>query len=298
MLKPAFSTVACPEWTLDRVALAASRLGYLGVELRTFDVSSRRFASDPALTDPAKVRRVLGDAGVQVCSVATDAFFDELVVPPVVGHLITDTEAQVRKAKRAIDLAASIEAPAVRVFGFRVPGTDTRKSCMARIAERLAKVLDHASKTGVKVTLENAGTFACAGDLVEFMEQSGSSLLRATYAVAPAALAGEHPAEGLAKLGDRALSIRVKDLRDGLPVALGTGGVPVQQAVSAAARQFAAGDAWCIFEWDRAWLPAIGEPEFALEHASRTLYQWIGQGSGSNGGGGAVRATGAMAGGH
>ncbi len=39
-MKPAFSTVACPEWTLEDVAEFAGRSGYQGVELRTFGHSS------------------------------------------------------------------------------------------------------------------------------------------------------------------------------------------------------------------------------------------------------------------
>ena len=67
MLTPAFSTVACHEWTLDRVALAAQRLGFASVELRTFGVDSRSFACDPALTDAAKVRRLFAEVGVSIC---------------------------------------------------------------------------------------------------------------------------------------------------------------------------------------------------------------------------------------
>ncbi|MFT3685799.1 MAG: hypothetical protein QM783_12895 [Phycisphaerales bacterium] len=38
-----------------------------------------------------------------------------------------------------------------------------------------------------------------------------------------------------------------------------------------------------IFEWDRAWLPDIGDPDFALDHASRTLWQWMGANAPANG---------------
>ena len=48
MLKVAFSTVACPHWTLERAARAAAEYGYDGVELRTFDDGSGRMACDPA----------------------------------------------------------------------------------------------------------------------------------------------------------------------------------------------------------------------------------------------------------
>jgi sugar phosphate isomerase/epimerase len=314
MLKPAFSTVACPEWTIDRVAMAAGRMGYLGVEFRTFDVSSRRFACDPALTDPAKVRRMLADHGVQACCVSTDASFDNMVIPPVVGHIWTDDEVQVRKARRAIDIAAEIEAPFVRVFGFRQSAIDSRVNCVGRIAQRLGKVVDHAVKSGVRVLLENGGTFATSTDALEILAQfetrSDNQLLRVGYNACAAAIAGEDPLEGFLKLqaagggggggnggvgggggggggGGKAPLIKIKDVRDGRPVALGTGawGGPLQALVAEAARASSSssggsagwGDIWCVFEWDRAWLPDIGEPEFALDHAARTIYQWMNQ---------------------
>jgi sugar phosphate isomerase/epimerase len=280
MLKPAFSTVACPEWTLDRVANAAGRMGYLGVELRTFDASSRFFANDPALTDPAKVRRLFADAGVSVCSVATDASFDKIVFPPVIGHLLTDEEVQVRKAKRAIDLAAAIDAHFIRVFAFYQSPMDPHKACVARIVERLGKVVDHANKTGVVVVLENGGSFRTAADALEIVAAINSPLLQVCYNAAAASLAGENPAEGAAKLAAQQElgMLRVKDLRDGSPVPLGTGTIPVQPLIAQLARDAATNpgepDVWCVYEWDRAWLPEIGEPEFALEHAARTIYQW------------------------
>lgn len=272
MLKPAFSTVACPHWTLDRVALAAQRLGFSGVELRTFGVDSRAFACDPALTGPEKVRRLFGQAGVSICSLATDVAFDAAVIPPVIGHLIRDQEAAVREAQRAIDIAASIECPLVRVFGFRIPANETRQNGSARIVARLRKVIDHADKTGVTVVFENGGSFAKASEMIEIIDEIRSPLLNASYNILAAHQAGENPASGIIRLGDKLRLLRVKDHKDNKPVVLGTGSVPVHHAITSASKL----NAWAVFEWDYAWLPDIGEPEFALDHASRTLWQWIG----------------------
>ncbi len=285
MLTPAFSTVACPEWTLDRVALAAQRLGFAAVELRTFGVDSRRFACDPALTDAAKVRRLFAEAGVSICSLATDITFDAPVKPPVIGHLIADQETSVRAAQRAVDLAASIECPNVRVFGFRLPQKEeagkARAGGVARVCDRLGKVLDHAQKTGVKVSFENGGSFGTSSQVAEILGHFRSPLLVASYNAAAAQLAGENPAEGVTRLtanGGLGL-LRVKDVKDGLPVLLGTGEIAVRDAVVAAARTSGSVAVPVVFEWDRAWVPEIGEADFALDHAARTLWQWAGSGT-------------------
>ena len=281
-IKLAFSTVACPEWTLDRVALAAQRLGFASVELRTFGVDSRYFACDPALTDAAKVRRLFAEAGVSICSLATDITFDAPVKPPVIGHLIADQECAVRAAQRAVDIAAGIECPLVRVFGFRLPQSEEtgrkRSAGVARVCDRLGKVLDHAAKTGVRIAFENGGSFATSAQVEEVLAHFRSPLLVASYNIAAAQLAGESPTEGATRLcaaGPGALGLlRVKDLKDGRPVVIGTGEIAVRDAVVAAARVTGAGQVPVVFEWDRAWVPDIGEPEFALDHAARTLWQW------------------------
>jgi sugar phosphate isomerase/epimerase len=279
MLKPAFSTVACPEWTLDRVALTAQRVGFAGVDLRTFGLNSRQFANDPALTDPAKIRRIFDQAGVSVCCVSTDCHFGDPVVPPVIGHFISDTEVEIRRAQQAIDIAESIEAPFVRVFGFRLPAEESRTLAVRRVVERLKKVIDHADKKGVRVVIENGGSFATSQQLIELLSDVNSNLLRASYNVLPAFMAGEKPSSGAAALASKGYLpvLRVKDVKAGRPTLLGSGDVPVRDAIVATAKM----DAWCIFEWDRAWLKDVGEPEFALDHASRTMWQWIGQATGN-----------------
>lgn len=283
MLTPAFSTVACREWTLDRVALAAQRLGFGAVELRTFGVDSRAFACDPAMTDAAKTRRLFADAGVSICSLATSAAFDEVVKPQLLGYVFGDQEIGVRAARRAIDLAASIECPMVRVFGFRLqPREETgkkRAAGVARVLARLTKVVDHAAKTGVKVAFENGGSFATSSQVMEIIDAIRSPLLVASYNAAAAQAAGEKPADGVVRLtAEGALGmLRVKDAHNGLPVVLGTGEIAVRDAVVAAAKSTPASCSTpVVFEWDRAWIPQIGEPDFALDHAARTLWQWTG----------------------
>ena len=284
MLTPAFSTVACREWTLDRVALAAQRLGFGAVELRTFGVDSRSFACDPAMTDCAKVRRLFTDAGISVCSLATGVAFDGVIKPQLMGYVFGDQEASVRAGRRAIDLAAAVEAPVVRVFGFRLQPREhegkRRAAGVARVLSRLSKVVEHAAKTGVKVAFENGGSFATSTQVLEIINEVRSPLLVASYNAAAAQAAGERPADGVARLaGAGSLGmLRVKDTLGGRPVVLGTGEIAVRDAVTAAAR-WAPDGTPIVFEWDRAWIPDIGEPDFALDHAARTLWQWMGTGT-------------------
>ncbi len=273
-MKPAFSTVACPEWTLEQVAERAQSLGFEAIELRTFGESSTEFACDPALTSSAKVRRVFGARGIEVLSLATGLRFDEPVRPPVIGYAISDTEASVRAGKRAVDLALAIECPLVRVYGFDYPARERRSRALRRIADRLSKVLDHADKSGVRLTLENGGAFATAAETMELVGLCDSPLLGVCYNLAVGSAAGEPVESALATLGDRLLSARIKDLKAGRPCELGRGELPCEQFVRAA--RAVGFDGPLVYEWDRAWMPELAAAEQVLGAAGATLWSWLG----------------------
>jgi sugar phosphate isomerase/epimerase len=269
MSRVAFSTVACPEWPLERVVEMGARWGYDGVELRTQGFGTTDFACDPAATDPGKTRRLFADAGLEIASLATGLSFDAPIRPRVMGRVFGDQEKAVRRAKRAIDLAAQVECSLVRVFAFQVPAGEKRAPTLERIVQRLRIVTDHADKTGVRVALENGGSFRTASDLMEIINGVGSVLLGASYSGAVAASAGEDPVHGAAALGERLWIARVKDLRGGVPCLPGDGD-------SACARFVAGAGAapWAVFEWDRAWLRGLQAPESALPEGAARLFAW------------------------
>ena len=272
MITPAFSTVACPDWTLDQVAPAAARWGYTAVELRTFGDGSRQFACDPALTAPEKIRRMFGELGVHIASIATGCSFDEPVFPPVIGNVISDTEKAVRAARRAIDLAGSLECPLVRVFGFQLSASERRVDAIERIAGRLNKVADHADRTGVRVMLEMAGSFARAADALEVLDRANHPLLGVCFNSAESAAAGEEPEAAINAVGRSLMALRLSDWSAGRPVRLGTGTVPCRRAVAAARAAGFRGPA--IIEWDRAWLGGLEPIDAVLPEAIKTLVGW------------------------
>ncbi len=283
MLRPAFSTVACPEWTLEGVARAATENGHEGVELRTFGYGSTDLACDPALTSAPKVRALFADAGVQVACLATGARFDEPVRGGPMGHVFGDNEAGIRRAKAAIDLAAQIECPLVRVFGFEYPAREKRANAMARIAERLRLVADAARNTGVRIVLENGGSFPRAADVLELMDRVASPLLGAAYSAPVAWAAGEDPAGGARLLGDRLWTAKIKDYSTGgVPCPLGMGGVPCAAFVAALSSLGWGG--WVVYEWDRLWLSDLAPPEAVLPGGVKRIYEWAGAASTRTGG--------------
>ncbi len=272
MLKPSFSTVACPEWTLSRVADAASRWGFESVELRTSGDDARTLACDPALTGTERIRSLFGQQGVEVSCLATSLAFDTPVQPPVVGLVLSDTETEVRAAKRAVRLAATIECPFVRVFGFRLEDAERRSRGVKRISERLEKVVDGARHSGVKVVLENGGSFERAEQVREVVDRVNSPLLGVSWSLSASCLAGMDPADEVRTLGDKLWVARVRDTRDGRPCSLGDGELPCREGVEALAGRGFRGPV--VFEWDRLWFDGLAGPDEVMPGVAERIIGW------------------------
>ncbi len=289
MISLAYSTVACPDWTLARVAKAAAYHGFHAVEFRSEGPAGASFACEPGMTDPAKFRATLGVSGVACAGLASGVRFDAIVFPPVLGHALGHPEASVEAAKVYIELAARLGAPYVRVFAFDPPEQTKRgmRAARKRIVRRLSLAADAARNTGVRLLLENGGAFPKGADIAPLLEEAGTDHLLACYSLAPASLAGERPEDGVAALGWRMIAGRIKDLRTVrgrpgvlLPCALGAGMLPCEAFARAVAGAPSA--EFLTFEWDAAWLAddvAMGDADTALAGAARSLVGWVAGGA-------------------
>jgi sugar phosphate isomerase/epimerase len=274
MFKTAFSTVACPDWTLERVADAAGRYGFDGVELRTFGSGSTQFACDPALTASEKIRELFFAAGVQPAIIASSITFDDPITPPYIGRIFGDHERPVRLVKSAIGLAAALGSPYVRVFGFELPRRERRSAGIRRIVERLMLSVDAIRNSGVRLLLENGGSFPTARHMQEILERIPSPLLGTAYSIPVATAAGEDPEEGLARLASRLWVAKVKDIAaDGTPCPLGDGVLPVMDFIQSLEERGFGG--WLVYEWDRAWIRGLEDPDVILPEAARRIYQAV-----------------------
>jgi sugar phosphate isomerase/epimerase len=268
----AFSTLACPEWTLDRVAGAAGAMGFSGVELRTFGGASAELACDPALTDPAKTRALFDRAGVRIASLATGIRFDTPAPLPILERGTREYERPVRETRWAIDLARNLGCPLVRVFGFEVPSGRGRTRALARIVDRLRIACDHARNRGASLALENAGSFRSAADLAGLIDRVESPLLGASYSLAVGVRAGDHPALAVSALGSMLVAARVRDMRGTRMVPVGSGEVPCAEFVAAIARAGFEGPV--VVEWDRAFVEGLADPENVLPPAAAAIARW------------------------
>ena len=273
MIEIAMSTLACPSKTLPEAVAIAEAAGCDGVELRTGGVRGLDFACDPFLTDEAKTRSLLDASGIKPVCVATGISFDTAIVPPIVGRLF-DNEGDVREAKRAIDLAAQLVCPMVRVFGFAKAERESYKAAFNRIAGRLGLACDHARNTGTSIVVENGGDFSSAEQLAELIDAVASPYLKAAYDVAIGDEEGDDPAAAIKTLGSRLRLVRIKDTKDLHPVQLGAGTRPIEAFVRGLAQ--ARWNGPVVFEWEAAWHEGLAPIEEVLPTAVSRLCDWAG----------------------
>jgi sugar phosphate isomerase/epimerase len=273
MFRLAASTVACPDWPLDVVLPNLAHWGFEGVELRTFGAGDSRLACEPALSDPAKVRGLCRAHGVEAASVATSGRYDAKIRPPIIGQLIGDPEACVRASKRDIDLAVSLSAPIVRVFAHELPRRQRRGAALKRITDRLRFVCDHARNNGVRVAVQNGGSFASAIELAELIDRVKSPLLGASYDASTGIEAGDSPIDAITTLGPRLLQARLRDFKDHTPVAPGLGDSQCRRFVEALVETDFNG--WLVYEWPKLFLPEIEDATAALPGAAGAVYGWL-----------------------
>ncbi len=282
-MKIAFSTVGCPDLSLEEVARAAARWGYQGVELRVSPtgfgggVGAGPVASDPMGRAAGEVHDVFEDAGVDLVGIATGVRFDEPVWPPVMGHLFSNAEAGVEETKAAVTLAAGAGGFFVRVFGHQLPGGEPRAWGLRRVSERLALAAQTARNTSVRVLIENSGSFSRAEELAELHGLVNSPFLSMSYNIIPAVMAGECPMTGVEAVIGGLKVVKIGDIgEDGRPVPLGTGGrLPVEKFVRHLGEIGYTG--WIVYEYPRLWRPELGETAGVLEQAAGRLFAWSGR---------------------
>src|SRR6185436_8883971 len=66
-MKLSFSTLGCPDWSLEQIATHAKEFGYDGIELRTHS-DGNHFSPDATSEEAIRVSQLFRDHGVPVIS--------------------------------------------------------------------------------------------------------------------------------------------------------------------------------------------------------------------------------------
>jgi sugar phosphate isomerase/epimerase len=259
-LKLAFSTLGCPQWTLERIAETARNLGYQAIELRALG-GSINLLERPELQPDAieETRALLLDQNLSICCVDTSCSFDAIDQ--------RTRQENVEIALKHCAIAKGLGAPLIRVFPNEIPRGATRAETRDRIATSLRE-LSARAPSGILVGLETHGDFATGLAVAEIVRLAGQSNLAIIWDVANSFAAGDSIAAAGSAVTSYLAHVHLRDARPKTnealwqPVLAGQGQVPFRQVIETLRTMNYEG--YVSFEWEKHWHPEIEEPEVAL----------------------------------
>ena len=262
-MKLSFSTLGCPNWSFDEIALRASQYGYDGVAFRgiggQLDLTKVPEFFPSAL---ANTRHRLKEAGLATSMVLTSAVM--MIAEP------EKLEASLQLGQSHIDIASDLECPYIRVFGGQMPVGISYAAAVRRAGERLHRLGDYAAQRGVYVLIETHDDWVVTSHLRRAVEAADHPNVGVLWDVHhPVRIAGESVAQVWANIGPWVRSVDIKDsitdfeARLGYQyVQIGDGEIPLKDALGIL--KAAGFDGWLTFEWEKVWHPNLADPSVAF----------------------------------
>lgn len=269
-----FSTLGCPKWAWPTILDFAAAHGYASIELRgLLDIMDLPRCPEFAPAQLAATKAQLAQHDLVISDLGSSANMHEMDAGKRAAAL--------DEGRRFIDLAQSLGAPYVRVFGNQYVGGVPRDQMLAHIARGLRELGDYAQGKGVTVLIESHGDFTDSPSLQSLLEGADSPNVALLWDAHHTYVSGkEEPEETVRRLGRY---IRHTHLKDSVPagsdrryVLTGTGDVPVRRQVAALREIGYRG--FYSFEWEKRWHPEIEEPEVAFAQYATVVSGYL-QGS-------------------
>ena len=269
-----FSTLACPNWTVETVIERAAGYGYDALEWRGGPNGHIRPDLTPARL--AEIRRLQAQAGISALAVTAYTDF--------VAESAETRQASLDAFRRHCDMAAELGAAYVRAFlGVLPPGVQAA-SIYERAAECLEAAAGYAQTVGVTVALEPHDDFSRPASVAPLLDRVRHPRLGVIWDIGNAYMSGQTVAEGFEAVRHRLCYVQVKDGRgqgeDWRLTPLGAGHVPLPEAFRLLLASGYLGS--FSVEWEWAWHPELDPPEVALPRALGAVRQWLAEAAQSN----------------
>jgi sugar phosphate isomerase/epimerase len=256
-----FSTLGCPNWTLEEIRTKAVDYGYDGIDFRglldTLDVTQLpEFTSDIAET-----ARLFADAGLAVSGISSS-----------IG--LCDAEKRqenIDEAKRTIAVAKGLGCKNVRVFGRGRPREVGRDAAADIGSDCMHAILELDGARDLRWLLETHDEWIRSDHVKLLLERVPDTTFGVLWDVGHTPrTVDETPGQTIAALGSRIGYTHIKDavfdpdhelaMSDGWRYVMpGTGQVPIAHAVSLLIEH--GYDIWVVLEHEKRWHRELPEPE-------------------------------------
>ena len=259
-MKLSFTTLGCPDWSFDQILKEADRLHFDGVEIRGIDGIMR--AEEIPLFFPENLentRKYIEAHHVTWAGFGTSAGF----------HTEEKAKDGLEECRKAIDVCARANIPAIRVFGDQIPDQRCAQETIDRVGEHIAAVCRYAQDKNVQVLLEIHGDFntipavsgviahcaayPCFGILwdIEHSDRAYGDDWKPFYALIRPYLKHTH------------IKDHIRNEDGSFTLCLpGEGDIPIQSIVTTLEKDGYNG--FYSLEWEKKWHPELPGPEVAL----------------------------------
>lgn len=262
MLKLAYSSLACPSWTIEEAVTAAVRYGYDAIEWRLANGETIEPETAPEVW--RLLRAVPAAHGIEISCLDTSCR---------VTQGSPEARAEVIEAgRRMTDRAAELGASFVRVFGGALPANTTRAEMLAPTAEVLHALGTYSAPLGVTVLLETHDSWTNSEDVLALIQATALPSVKVLWDAHHTYRAGEPPAQTMAVLAEHVAYVHLKDSQPASATPggwhyclLNEGTVPLREICSVLKGSGYTG--YLALEWEKKWHPEIAEPEIALPQA-------------------------------
>jgi sugar phosphate isomerase/epimerase len=266
-----FSTLGCPKWDWKTILGNAAQWGFSGIELRgiqaEMDLTQRpEFAPNRIQQSRAELR----EKNLKITNLGSSARMHE--PDPVVRAK------QLDEGKRFIDLAQSLKAPYIRVFGDKYVEGEPKEKTIERIVAGLKELGAHAKGSGVSVLIESHGDFPDSATLKRILESVNLPNVALLWDAHHTCVAGkETPADTYQAVGRQVRHVHLKDSvpkgTDRQYVLTGKGDVPVKETVRVLAQNGYKG--YYNLEWEKTWIPELEEPEIVFPQFAQVMKEYL-----------------------
>ncbi len=271
----AFSTLGCPGWKWKKILEFASQHGFAAIELRGLE-GNLDLPAHPifAAERIEQTKREIRASKLRIACVSSSANLH-----------VADPEKRAKElgdARRFIDLAATLGAPYVRVFGGKAE-SDKRQmpseEVKTRVATGLHELGNYAAPRNVTVVIESHDHFTASSTLKDVLRQADSGHVGLLWdAHHTFATWNEDPEFTVQQLGSWIRHTHLKDSigngEDRKYVLTGRGNVPIQRQIKAL-QSIGYKGLYC-FEWEKLWHPDLQDPEIAIADFARVIGECFG----------------------
>ena len=271
-----FSTLGCPAWNLDKILNFAEQYGFAAIELRglegNLDLPSHAAFSAQNIE---QTKRAIASRGLRIACVSSSTSLHE--------SELSKRNQELADARRFIDLAATLNAPYVRVFG-NSPDSEKPVVPNAKLKELVASGLHELGEYGgrrkVTVLIESHDDFTSSADLGEVLQRADSAhvgLLWDAYHTFVGS--NENPESTVRNLHRWIRHTHLKDSvgsgNDRKYVLTGQGNIPIQRQINSL--RSSDYPVFYCFEWEKVWHPDLIDPEIAIPDFARVVGGYLRQ---------------------